>query len=334
MQLIFPLVALNIILFLGLDKLSSLVNIYDKPDKDRKFHKKIASVTGGSIFFINYIIYLFLIYITDTQTKIIQIKTLAECFTWIVFPSVVFFIGLYDDKKNLKGLIKFLLILIISLLLVLIDPTLVLKTIKFNFLHNELNLNFFSIPFTIFCIICFLNAFNMFDGVDLQVGGYILFIILVLFFKIGILNDLISIFFGSVLFYYINLKKNIFLGDGGTYFVALIISLILIKSYNLNFNISCDEILVIMLLPGLEMARLFIERVIDKRNPLVADRNHLHHLLINYFRNKNQNFIILIFNATYYALVIFYFNFQSYEIIICYILFYFIFINYLKKKID
>lgn len=334
MQLIIILVALNIILFFRLNKLSSIINIYDKPDKERKFHKKIASVTGGSIFFINYLIFIFLINIIDVQTIIIQTKTIPDIFTWIIFPSVVFIIGLYDDKKNLKGLTKFLLILIIALSLVLIDPSLLIKKIKFNFLYFEFNLNSFSIPFTIFCIICFLNAFNMFDGVDLQVGGYIIFIILVLFFKIGILNDLISIFFGSILFFYVNAKKNIFLGDGGTYFVGLIISLILIKSYNLGFNIFCDEILVIMLLPGLEMARLFVERIVKKKNPLLGDRNHLHHLLINYFKNQNHNFIILISSIIYYTFIIFYFNFQRYEIIICYILIYFIFINYLKKKID
>ena len=136
------------------------------------------------------------------------------------------------------------------------------------------------------------------------------------------------------MFFYCNAKKNIFLGDGGTYFVGLIISLYFIKSYNLNLNILCDEILVIMLLPGLEMARLFIERILNKKNPLLADRNHFHHLLLKYFQNKNKNFVIFSSSFIYYLMIIIYLNFQSYEIILIYILTYFIFINYLKKKID
>ena len=159
---------------------------------------------------------------------------------------------------------KFILISLMSLIFILIDQSLLLKTLKFNFLYNQFSLNIYSIPFTVFCIICFLNALNMFDGVDLQVAAYIIFIIIFLFFKTGIFYELIPLFFGSILFFYCNAKKNIFLGDSGTYFVGLIISLYFIKSYNLNLNILCDEILVIMLLPGLEMARLFIERILIK----------------------------------------------------------------------
>ena len=35
-----------------------------------------------------------------------------------------------------------------------------------------------------------------------------------------------------------------------------------------------------MLLPGLELIRLFIIRLASKRNPFSGDRNHLHHLLL------------------------------------------------------
>ncbi len=334
MQLIFLFLLLNIILFLNLGRLSKLINIYDKPDNERKFHREIASVLGGSIFYINYIIFTIYIIFMNYETSIIKIKTLSDFLTWIIFPSLVFFIGLYDDKKNLKGLTKFVLILLISLCFISIDQSLILKTLKFNFLYNQFSLSIYSIPFTVFCIICFLNAFNMFDGVDLQVGAYIIFIIIFLFFKAGIFNELIPLFFGSILFFYCNAKKNIFLGDSGTYFVGLIISLYLIKSYNLNLNILCDEILVIMLLPGLEMARLFIERILNKKNPLLADRNHFHHLLLKYFKNKNKNFVIFSSSIIYYLIIIIYLNFQRYEIILFYILTYFIFINYLKRKID
>ena len=34
-----------------------------------------------------------------------------------------------------------------------------------------------------------------------------------------------------------------------------------------------------MLIPGIDLIRLFITRIINKKNPLTPDRNHLHHLL-------------------------------------------------------
>ena len=42
MQLFFLFLLLNIILFLNLGNLSKLINIYDKPDNKRKFHKDIV----------------------------------------------------------------------------------------------------------------------------------------------------------------------------------------------------------------------------------------------------------------------------------------------------
>jgi UDP-GlcNAc:undecaprenyl-phosphate GlcNAc-1-phosphate transferase len=33
------------------------------------------------------------------------------------------------------------------------------------------------------------------------------------------------------------------------------------------------------MLPGVDMLRLFIERILRKENPFYGDRNHLHHLL-------------------------------------------------------
>ena len=50
-----------------------------------------------------------------------------------------------------------------------------------------------------------------------------------------------------------------------------------------------------MLIPGLDLIRLFILRILKKRNPLSSDRNHLHHLLIaKYPLNKSLIIILLL----------------------------------------
>ena len=48
-----------------------------------------------------------------------------------------------------------------------------------------------------------------------------------------------------------------------------------------------------MIIPGLDLIRLFIIRIANKKNPLSSDRNHLHHILINKFSFKKTLFIIL-----------------------------------------
>ena len=53
-----------------------------------------------------------------------------------------------------------------------------------------------------------------------------------------------------------------------------------------------------MLVPGIDLIRLFFKRIFLKRNPLSSDRFHLHHLLLSKYSYK-KTIIILI------ALIIF-----------------------------
>jgi UDP-GlcNAc:undecaprenyl-phosphate GlcNAc-1-phosphate transferase len=92
---------------------------------------------------------------------------------------------------------------------------------------------------------------------------------------------------------YLNSKNKIFMGDSGTLFLGCIISLIIIANYNkLNF-IKADEIFLIMLVPGIDMFRLFLQRIICKKNPFLGDREHLHHYLLGFFGYRWAIILIL-----------------------------------------
>ena len=86
------------------------------------------------------------------------------------------------------------------------------------------------------------------------------------------------------------------------------------------------------MIPGLDMLRLFIERLKNKKNPFSGDRNHLHHLLIRKF-NNNQTLIIflLLINLPIWIFKIF----GSLDLIILIsLVIYIILINLLKKSSD
>jgi hypothetical protein len=83
------------------------------------------------------------------------------------------------------------------------------------------------------------------------------------------------------------------MGDGGVYLLSFIISYIFIKSYNKNLFMA-DEIFFIMLFPGVDMFRVFLLRLINGKNPFKPDRNHFHHLLLNYFSSRNVFLIIFV----------------------------------------
>ena len=87
--------------------------------------------------------------------------------------SAIFFIGLIDDKFTISPGNKSFLFLITVTILILNSPELQIYFIRFTTLKTTYSLGDFTIFFTIFCVFCFINAFNMYDGINLQSGLYI-----------------------------------------------------------------------------------------------------------------------------------------------------------------
>ena len=84
-----------------------------------------------------------------------------------------------------------------------------------------------------------------------------------------------------------------------------LISILTINLYNLEFqdsigkNIYVENIFLLFLVPGLDCARLFFQRMlILKRSFYEADNNHLHHFLIQKYDLSKSLFI-------YFSLIIF-----------------------------
>ena len=133
-------------------------------------------------------------------------------------------------------------------------------------MEDIINLGKFSIYFTAFCILLFINAINMFDGINLQVILYssLLFIANCYFF--GNLYLLLLFIPLIIVLIFLNYKNKLFLGDNGTMLLGFLISCFFIINYN-NFNIKfADTIFIFMMLPGLELLRLAISRIMKKRN--------------------------------------------------------------------
>jgi UDP-GlcNAc:undecaprenyl-phosphate GlcNAc-1-phosphate transferase len=187
-------------------------------------------------------------------------------------------IGYVDDRFNITPNKKFLLFILTILIAVLIDKNLIISKLSFSFTSKEFFLENFSIFFTVLCIVLFVNAFNMFDGINCQTGLYSLFIFFVLL-KNGQNIFLITTFLIPLIFFlFLNYNNKTFLGNSGSYMLPIVISQLLILPYNQGQFFS-DEILLILLFPGLDMLILFIFRLIKNKNPFKGDKNHLHHLI-------------------------------------------------------
>ena len=154
-----------------------------------------------------------------------------------------------------------------------------------------------------------------------------------IFSNFTIINIVLAI--SLVYVFILNLKKNIFLGDSGSLFIGSIIGLNLIYNYNLQSIdgfLPAENIFIALMLPGLDMLRVFAIRIKNKKNPFIGDRNHFHHLLQQ--KKFKLNSILIIFTL-FTAMPILINSFTIINpivIIITFILLYSFFVFYLKKK--
>ena len=286
-------------------KISTIYNVYDIPDNKRKKHKKPISLLGGLLILINLILYCFAEYYEISNLNFFENKNEILIF---LFCSLCFFlVGFVDDKYNLRPNLKLFIYILIILILIIFDKDLIIKNITFtftDFIFYFHNLSFF---FTILCFLLFINSLNMLDGINGQAASYTIFISLIMFFLNINANFFIGLIIPLSIFLYFNFKDKMFLGDSGTILLGFIISYFFIKSYNLGFRIYADEIFLIMMIPGFELLRLAIQRLVKNKHPFSPDNNHIHHLMINKTNFLNSYLAIqsfLIFPFLSYLLIV------------------------------
>ena len=265
-----------IIFFYNLNYIAEKLNVFDLPDNKLKTHKHKVFAGGGIIFIIlTMIIFVFELLLLDTNFFFIENTKSFIAFNFSCI--MIFFLGLYDDKYKLHYRNKFLILFIIIVFNLMLDESLKVKSLSFTFLDKPIDIKYLQVLFTVFCILAYINALNLFDGIDLQSGTYIVTIFLIFIF---IYKEIYFAYylFGFFLFLIFNFKKKIFLGNSGSLLFGFLISFFLIKFHNYEY-IKSDEIFLLMMIPGLDMLRLFFLRLLKKKNPFKGDKNHLHHLI-------------------------------------------------------
>ena len=281
------LIIINFLIIYYFSSYSKFINIIDKPDSIRKFHTQDTIILGGTIFYFNLIISFFYILFFSNITEVLFLSK-KNFFIFFICLILIFLIGIFDDKYNLSPNKKFLLLTCVISFLVFQNFR--IENINVSFYKN-ISLGNFEIFFIIFCFIVFMNAFNMLDGINLQCGLYFSYILFFLFLKGLPIELFFLLLISNFTYLYLNFKNKVFLGDSGTLLVSFLVSYFMIQSFNIDKITYSDEILLILLIPGLEMIRLTFERIKRGVNFLYADREHMHHI---FQRKFNTNLAIII----------------------------------------
>jgi UDP-GlcNAc:undecaprenyl-phosphate GlcNAc-1-phosphate transferase len=323
-------IAFNLFLLLFHRKIDLIINTYDRPDGKRKLHKYSVPSTGGFIVFINLIFFTFLDFFLNKKIFFFdELFYYNRIYFSFIFGSVsFFFLGLLDDKKSISADIKLVIQILIIFITLLLDPNLKIELLKVSFLDNDFKLYEFSVIFTIISFLLFINAFNMFDGINGQSGFYIVINLLIFYLLSNQIIFLLLIFVMTI-FLYRNIRNKIFLGNSGSYFISFFISFYFIKFYNFGLIKETDFIFLIMLVPGIDMLRLFFLRIYKGLSPFKPDRNHIHHILLKKF-NYTQSILILL-SLICFPLIINYILHQTFLIVILTLIVYFLLLSKCKK---
>ena len=260
------------------------VGAMDIPN-ERKVHKVPMPRLGGLSIFFGFL----LGYMLFGDQSIVMNSVLIASF-------VVILIGVFDDIKPLRASIKFIGQLVAACIIVFYGNIILRDVSAFGI---YIDFGYFSIPFTIFFILGCINCMNLIDGLDGLAAGIssIYFatvgIIAIMQGKFGLDFLLTFIMLGSTLGFLVHNfnPATIFMGDSGSMFLGLIISVIALLGFK---NVTMTSLIIPLLLlaiPILDTIFAIIRRTLKGEKISTPDKYHIHHQLLK--RNLSQRQTVL-----------------------------------------
>lgn len=292
------------------------IGALDYPN-ERKVHKKPMPLLGGLMMFLDFIFgYMFF---APQNTQMLSV---------LMAGFIVILTGMIDDIKPLKAKEK-LIGQVIAAVIVTFYGNILLNDITFFGLYFDFGI--FSYPLTIIFIIALMNCINLIDGLDgLACGISTIFfatigIIAFIMHNIGSLEITITfIMLGACLgFLIFNFNPaKIFMGETGSMFLGFMISVVCLLGFKAVTLTSLVVPLLILAIPILDTLFAIIRRIVNKKPIYIADKQHLHHQLLNKkFSQRTTVLIIYAVNILFSLASIFYvLKDQKYGIIIYVIL--------------
>jgi UDP-N-acetylmuramyl pentapeptide phosphotransferase/UDP-N-acetylglucosamine-1-phosphate transferase len=290
----------------SLIRVSIRKNLTDAPGDLRKLHTKSIPTLGGVMIFAGTLFSFTLLLPTVSvyllKGNIEPIEIINDASYLMAAMLVLFFIGIKDDIIGTAAIFKLLGHIIIGMILVLMG------NIRITGFHGLFGI--YAIPYwgsvflSVFTYVVVVNAINFIDGIDgLAAGigliGATAFGIWFASANSPVFGSLAFALSGSLLGFLIyNFSPaKIFMGDSGSLIVGLVLSVLGIKliEYDpaqLPANIVSISrplfVMSVLAYPLIDALRIVIYRSLKGVSPLEADRNHIHHALLDMKLNHSQ----------------------------------------------
>ena len=274
---------ITVLITVILQPLSGRLGLLDMPD-GRKLHGRGVPVIGGIAMFAGILV-----------PAAIGDGVLNAGWNLLTGLAVLVALGVIDDARDLPGPTKFAVQTAAALLMVLPDGPIV-HDLGHVPLFGALPLGPAALPATVLFIVAYMNAFNMFDGLDGLAGGTaavtlgglavaasargldarLAVVLLLLFAVLG--------FLVFNLRHPWRLRASVFMGDAGSLMLGAAIAylaVVIVAAPAHAGEPPLAAIAWVLALPLIDMASLIPRRLKDGHNPMKADRRHLHHLLVD-----------------------------------------------------
>lgn len=299
-------------------KISKNMNIMDIPN-ERSVHKKPTPLLGGTAIFLSF---LFGFILFGNQNPL-MISILIASF-------LILLLGIFDDIKPIKARYKFIIHILVALIVVFYGG---LKLTHVDIFGLSLNFKWMSPYVTILIIVGIINAVNLIDGLDGLCAG----ISSIYFLTIGVIALILNKFNGlDIILSFIMLGSTlgflvfnfppakIFMGDTGSTFLGLMISVIMLLGFKTVTLTSLLIPLVLLILPITDTLFAIIRRALNKKPIGQADKEHIHHQLLKHLSTRKTILVIYVVDLIFSVVSIFYAIGKKKEMIIFYILLMFI----------
>lgn len=262
--------------------LSKRFGMYDHPDH-RKQHDEPTSYVGGILILLAVSIS-FMVF--DLNTNALQLGTFLGC---CLLLAVV---GLLDDRFGISWKARFAAQISATLIMIYVGGVRA-ENLGDVFGMSALHLGLLSVPFTVFIVVGVINALNMIDGSDGLAGGQVLVSLALLCAfalyagNLPMVARLVTMAAAVAGFLVWNFRfpwqerARIFLGNAGSMVLGFAIAWATVRlTQSPAHPVSPVLGPWTIAIPLIDCVALMFHRVLRGGSPFEADRNHLHHLLL------------------------------------------------------
>jgi UDP-GlcNAc:undecaprenyl-phosphate/decaprenyl-phosphate GlcNAc-1-phosphate transferase len=254
------------------------LQVMDLPDGERKLHAVPTPLVAGIAVMVPPIV------VGLVQA---QLSQWAPLYLAIALISAFFvLLGYLDDRRHIRALLRLVISAVVVGAVVWVVPGLGITVLSFSFdeIVPPIILGpWLGLGFSVLCLVGLQNATNMADGKNgLAIGISLIWVLLLFAYAPDHIHPLLTVLTISLAVALgFNLSGKVFLGDAGTYGLSVIVGMIALYSYNVDFvRFPADAVALMFLIPVIDTLRLIVARGIKRRSPFAPDREHLHHVLL------------------------------------------------------